>query len=404
MHPSKAKRMRENIFHSRCLVQDKCCSLIIDGGSSVNVANQRLVDKLCIPTIPHLKPYKLQWLSEHAEMIMDKQVSIAITLGKYKDKFFYDVGRPWQYDTMIVLLRSSPLCIRKKKKEKVKERTSREKKCEKNKKAKVKKNKSDHKSVFLLLKRESLYVNLEKCTFCTKEVIFLGYVVGSQGIKVDEEKVKAIQIWPTPKLVGNAKSFHGLASFYRHFVKDFSTLVATLNEIVKKMYDSNEKRVKKAFQALKDRLTNALILAISNFNKSFELECDTSNVGVGHYLLPKEFLIHSDHEILKHLRSQSKLKKRHFLEKFPYVIKHKQGKANLVVDALSRRHSLLSMLETKFLGFEHIKELYLERMNTLKRPINFELMQLMEVSIGMMVSYLRIKGYVCPKVPLGNYW
>ncbi|RDX99993.1 hypothetical protein CR513_16874, partial [Mucuna pruriens] len=61
---------RQNVFHSRCLIQGKFYSLIIDGGS-VNVTSQRLVDKLCIPTIPHPKPYELQWLSEHGEMIID---------------------------------------------------------------------------------------------------------------------------------------------------------------------------------------------------------------------------------------------------------------------------------------------------------------------------------------------
>jgi len=82
-----------------------------------------------------------------------------------------------------------------------------------------------------------------------------------------------------------------------------------------------------------------------------------------HYLLLKEFVIHSDHESLKFWKSQGKLNKRHarwveFLEQFPYVIKHKQGKNNIVADAHSRRHSLLSILETKFLCFDNIKELY----------------------------------------------
>ena len=47
-----------------------------------------------------------------------------------------------------------------------------------------------------------------------------------------------------------------------------------------------------------------------------------------------------------------------FLEPFPYVIKYKQGKENVVVDAFSRRYVLLSTLTTKLLGFEHLKELY----------------------------------------------
>ncbi|KAL3567897.1 hypothetical protein D5086_030548 [Populus alba] len=82
-----------------------------------------------------------------------------------------------------------------------------------------------------------------------------------------------------------------------------------------------------------------------------------------HYLWPKEFVIHSNHESLKQLKGQGKLSRRHakwveFIETFPYVIKYKQGKENIVADALSRRYVLLSTLDARFLGFEHIKELY----------------------------------------------
>ena len=77
------------------------------------------------------------------------------------------------------------------------------------------------------------------------------------------------------------------------------------------------------------------------------------------YLWPKEFVIHINHESLKHLKGQGKLNRRvEFIETFPYIIKYKQGKENIVIDALSRRHALVSTLNAKSLGFEYIKELY----------------------------------------------
>ena len=83
-----------------------------------------------------------------------------------------------------------------------------------------------------------------------------------------------------------------------------------------------------------------------------------------HYLWPKEFVVHIDHESLKHLKGQDKLNKRHakwveFIETFPYAIKYKQGKKNVVADALSRRYALVNSLSTSLLGFELVKEMYL---------------------------------------------
>ncbi|RDX73252.1 Retrovirus-related Pol polyprotein from transposon 17.6, partial [Mucuna pruriens] len=154
------------------------------------------------------------------------------------------------------------------------------------------------KQVLELLRKESLYVNLEKCTFFTSEVVFLGFVVGSHGVKVDDEKVKAFQIWPTPQSVSDVRSFHGLEIFYRCLVKNFSTLVSLLNEIIKKN--------------------------CAHFSE--KLKC-----------------VHLNYSTYE--------------KKLYALVRHKQGKVNTVADALSSRDVLLAMFETKLLGFECIKEL-----------------------------------------------
>ena len=97
---------RENIFHTCCLINNKLCSMIIDGDSCANVTSTRVVEKLRLPIISHTKPYKLQWLSEKGEIVVNKQVIITFAIGK--DEVLCDVvpmeathilfRRPWQYD------------------------------------------------------------------------------------------------------------------------------------------------------------------------------------------------------------------------------------------------------------------------------------------------------------------
>jgi len=106
--PKEFENQRENIFYSRCQINKKTCSLIIDSGSCVNVASTRVVDKLGLKTIPHAKPYEPSWLSGEGEIKVDKQVLINFSIGNYKDKVLCDLvpmeathislGRSWQFD------------------------------------------------------------------------------------------------------------------------------------------------------------------------------------------------------------------------------------------------------------------------------------------------------------------
>ncbi|KAL9281016.1 putative nucleotidyltransferase, Ribonuclease H [Arabidopsis thaliana] len=120
------------------------------------------------------------------------------------------------------------------------------------------------KMVLEVLRKEKLYANLKKCTFGTDNLVFLGFVVSTDGVKVDEEKVKAIREWPSPKSIGEVRSFHGLTGFYRRFVRDFSTLAAPFTEVIKKNVGFKwEQAQEDAFQALKEKLTHAPELVLS---------------------------------------------------------------------------------------------------------------------------------------------
>ncbi|XP_016743192.1 uncharacterized protein [Gossypium hirsutum] len=104
---TKIDPQRENLFHTRCFVRGKVCSLVIDEGSCTNVASTLLVEKLDLPTSVHPSPYKLQWLNDGVGLKVTNQVLVPFAIGKYEDEVLCDVvpmhaghillGRPRQF-------------------------------------------------------------------------------------------------------------------------------------------------------------------------------------------------------------------------------------------------------------------------------------------------------------------
>ena len=179
--------------------------------------------------------------------------------------------------------------------------------------------------------------------------------------------------------------------------------MAPITEILKGKKFEWIEATQKAFESIKEKLTNAPILALPNFSWVFEVDCDGSRVRIDivlsqegrlvvyfseklndarrkcstynkefyaiiraleywrHYLVGGEFILHLDHEALKFIQGQHKLNPRHakwveYIQSFHFSIHHKSGKLNEGADALSRRYFLLFMLDSRILGFELIKE------------------------------------------------
>jgi hypothetical protein len=103
------------------------------------------------------------------------------------------------------------------------------------------------------LQQEKLLINMKKSSFMKKEPIYLGFVISVNELKMDPSKVEVIKNWPSPRNVFEVRSFHGLASFYRKFIRNFSGISATMMDAFKKRHKSFHwtKEAEKSFNLLK---------------------------------------------------------------------------------------------------------------------------------------------------------
>jgi hypothetical protein len=139
--------------------------------------------------------------------------------------------------------------------------------------------------VLQLLRQEHWQVKMFKCSFATRQISYLGYVISEQGVSTCPDKVKVVSEWLIP-CVKDLRSFLGLAGYYRKFVKNFGVISRPLTDLLKQhtvFVWTTDHGV--AFQTLKTTLVQAPILALPDFAKPFHIGTDASDIGVGAMLM-----------------------------------------------------------------------------------------------------------------------
>ena len=243
--------------------------------------------------------------------------------------------------------------------------------------------------VFGRVREAGLTLKPTKCEFFQTKVFYLGHVIAREGISTDPAKIDKVAKWPTPQTERDVQQFLGLAGYYRRFVRDFATIAKPLHRLTEKTARFEwTPECHEAFQALRQGLCSAPILAFPNFTKPFVLDTDASNTGIGGvlsqldeagnervvayasrtlskaerrycvtrrellavvaftqhfrpYLLGKHFVLRTDHGSLTWLQSfkEPEGQLARWLEKlqeYQFTIVHRQGKKHANADALSR--------------------------------------------------------------------
>ena len=136
--------------------------------------------------------------------------------------------------------------------------------------------------VFERLRPAKLKLGPTKCTFAAKEVSYLGHRVTEEGLLPDPALLAAIRDIPPPKTATEVRSFLGLASYYRRYVKGFAAIAAPLHALTRKdaLFHWSED-CQAAFDQLKVRLTTSPITAFPDFSQEFWLYTDASTAGLG---------------------------------------------------------------------------------------------------------------------------
>jgi hypothetical protein len=119
------------------------------------------------------------------------------------------------------------------------------------------------------------------------ELIYLGFVILTNELRMDPDKVEVIKNWPSLRNIFEVRSFHGLASFYQKFIKNFSVISAAMMDTVKKIHKSFHwtEEAEKIFKLLKWKIIEQPVWVLPDFQKTFQVKCDASGFAIGAVLI-----------------------------------------------------------------------------------------------------------------------
>jgi hypothetical protein len=152
------------------------------------------------------------------------------------------------------------------------------------------------------LQQSGLTLKINKCHFCKTQLQYLGHVVSKEGIRPDPDKLRAVREYPVPTKLKAVRTFLGLTSYYRRFIKNYATiaepLIALTRSCESKIFQWTE-ACQNAFELLRQRLVEAPIIAYPRFDQPFILQLDASDVGLSAILVQK--LIDDDNVTREHV-------------------------------------------------------------------------------------------------------
>ena len=140
------------------------------------------------------------------------------------------------------------------------------------------------------IKQANIKLKRSKCKFAERSIKFLGFVLSSYGLALDEDKVIAITKMTPPRTVRGVRSILGSSGFYRRHVNNYSKLCEPLTELTKNSQNDSLKKIvwtpecDQAFEILKKALVNAPILHNPELDGDFRLYCDASITTIGSIL------------------------------------------------------------------------------------------------------------------------